>query len=76
MPQEIEYFTSNDGIQYTTVGKITSNEISQERFASLHINALKTKYVKVIAKNFGKIPSGKPGAGENSWLFSDEIIIK
>ena len=76
LPQEIEYFTSNDGIQYTTVGKITSNEISQERFASLHINALKTKYVKVIAKNFGKIPSGKPGAGENSWLFSDEIIIK
>ena len=75
LPQEIEYFTSNDGLQFTSIGKITSNEISQERFASLHIK-IKTKYVKVVAKNFGKIPSGKPGAGENSWLFSDEIIIK
>lgn len=75
LPQEIEYLTSNDGLQFTSIGKITSNEISQERFASLHIK-IKTKYLKVVAKNFGKIPSGKPGAGENSWLFSDEIIIK
>jgi hexosaminidase len=76
LPQEIEYFTSNDGVQFTSIGKITSNEINQERFASLRIKTIKAKYVKVVAKNFGKIPSGKPGAGENSWLFCDEIIIK
>lgn len=76
LPKEIEYFISNDGIQFTSLGTISSNEISQERFASIHIKATKAKYVKVLAKNFGKIPSGKPGAGENSWLFSDEIIIK
>lgn len=76
LPKEIEYFISNDGIQFTSLGTISSNEISQERFASIYIKATKAKYVKVLAKNFGKIPSGKSGAGENAWLFSDEIIIK
>ncbi len=76
LPKEIEYFISNDGIQFTSVGKLTTENINQERFANLQIKTTKTKYVKVVAKNFGKIPSGKPGDGENAWLFSDEIIIK
>ena len=76
LPKEIEYFISNDGNQFTSIGKLTTENINEERFASLQIKTTKTKYVKVIAKNYGKIPSGKPGAGENSWLFSDEIIIK
>jgi hexosaminidase len=76
LPNEIEYFISNDSIQFTSVGKLTSKNINEERFASLHIKTTKAKYVKILAKNFGKIPSGKPGAGENAWLFSDEIIIK
>jgi hypothetical protein len=31
--------------------------------------------VKIIAKNQGKILSEKPGAGEDAWLFCDEIKI-
>lgn len=76
LPKEVEYFTSIDGKNFTSVGKINSNEISNERFATLQLKTTKAKYVKVIAKNFGKIPSGKPGAGENAWLFCDEIQIK
>jgi hexosaminidase len=34
------------------------------------------RYVKVLAKNTGIIPSGKPGAGNPSWLFVDEIEVK
>jgi hypothetical protein len=30
----------------------------------------------VLAKNKGKIASGMPGAGEDAWLFCDEINIK
>ena len=76
LPKEVEYFTSIDGKNFTSVGKINSNEISNERFATLQLKTTKAKYVKVIAKNFGKIPSGKPGAGEDAWLFCDEIQIK
>ena len=32
--------------------------------------------VKVVAGNYGKIPAGMPGAGENAWLFVDEISIE
>jgi hexosaminidase len=35
----------------------------------------KVRFVKIIAKCHGKISSGKPGAGEDAWLFCDEIKI-
>ncbi len=34
------------------------------------------RYIRVVAKNYGKIPDGKPGAGEKAWLFVDEIEVK
>jgi hexosaminidase len=33
------------------------------------------RYIKVIAKNYGMIPDGKPGAGNKAWLFADEIQV-
>jgi hexosaminidase len=35
----------------------------------------KCRYVKVVAKNLGTIPSGNPGAGNPAWLFVDEIEV-
>lgn len=34
------------------------------------------RYVRVYAKNFGIIPTGKPGAGNPAWLFVDEIEVQ
>jgi len=34
------------------------------------------RYIRVIAKNFGSIPSGNPGAGTPAWLFVDEIEVE
>jgi hexosaminidase len=34
------------------------------------------RYVRVVAKNYGIIPTGKPGAGNPAWLFADEIEVK
>ncbi len=33
------------------------------------------RYLQVRAKNYGTIPSGKPGAGNPAWLFVDEIEV-
>jgi hexosaminidase len=33
------------------------------------------RYIRVFAKNYGIIPSGKPGAGNPAWLFVDEIEV-
>ena len=62
-----------NGSNYKSLG---ISPIKDNRFSILDFSTAKTKYVKIIAKNFGKIPSGKPGAGENAWLFCDEIQIK
>jgi hexosaminidase len=34
------------------------------------------RYIKVYAKNYGIIPSGKPGSGNPAWLFVDEIEVE
>jgi hexosaminidase len=34
------------------------------------------RYIKVVAKNYGVIPSGQPGAGNPAWLFVDEIEVQ
>ena len=35
----------------------------------------KGRYIKLVIKNFGIIPEGKPGAGKRAWLFLDEIGV-
>jgi hexosaminidase len=39
------------------------------------IQPVTARYIKVIAKNYGKIPEGKAGAGNAAWLFVDEIQV-
>ena len=42
-------------------------EIKKEKFC---------RYIHIKAKNYGIIPSGKPGAGNPAWLFVDEIEVQ
>ena len=35
----------------------------------------KARYIKVIAKNYGKCPTWHLGSGGQAWIFSDEITI-
>lgn len=75
LPKEVELLISKNGFSYTAIGKIDPAYFDQDRFACFRFKPYTVKFVKVIAKNFGKIPSGKPGAGFDSWLFCDEIQI-
>ena len=76
LPKSVEFFVSLDGVNFTSLKKLLTEDFKFERFAKISFPVTTAKYVKIIAQNFGKIPSGKPGAGEDSWLFSDEIQIK
>ena len=44
-------------------------------FYTITVPKRKARYVKVIARNFGTIPAGNPGAGSRSLLFVDEIQV-
>ena len=40
------------------------------------IDPVRARYVRVRAYNLGKIPSWHPGAGDDAFIFVDEIFIE
>ncbi|HET6721208.1 MAG TPA: family 20 glycosylhydrolase, partial [Chitinophagaceae bacterium] len=78
-PQTVEVFVSNNGSVFTTVGrtddfivKVKGLETGTMRVA---FNPTNTRYVKIVVKNWGQIPTGNPGENSKAWLFVDEIEI-
>lgn len=43
---------------------------------TLDLKGVKTKYLRVVIENPGVLPAGTPGAGYDSWIFMDEIVVK
>lgn len=76
LPKEVILLVSKDGKEFKELGSLKDEELLQERTAQFKLKDIKAQYIKVIAKNKGKILSGMPGAGEDAWLFSDEIKVE
>lgn len=81
MPVKIYFEISEDGVKFTNVAEITndvqnndynSGVIIKDYSSAVNKNA---RYVKVRATSFGRIPEWHPGAGDDSFIFIDEIII-
>jgi predicted alpha-1,2-mannosidase len=81
-PSEIEYFTSADGKKFKSVGKIinpvaASDYAEQLKNFEYHLpKPEKSRYVKVVAKNYGKLPDWHQGVGGDAFIFIDEIEVK
>ncbi|MGB8192425.1 MAG: beta-N-acetylhexosaminidase [Chitinophagaceae bacterium] len=79
LPANVEVHTSTDGKKFTRAGTTTSFNKDESGFASGFMNVDFSKrtvrYIKIIAKSYGKIPDGKAGAGNPAWLFVDEIQV-
>ena len=80
MPTEVEYFVSDDGKTFRSVGKVKNtvpldaeDAVLQEMEVRPHTNA---RYVKMVAKNLGICPDWHVGAGQKAWIFCDEIVIE
>jgi hexosaminidase len=76
-PQYAEIFISADGQNFTSAGKnenfekiSTSNGVIKVSFTPVS-----ARYIKVLVKNLGKIPAGRPGEGEKPLMFVDEIEV-
>lgn len=77
-PSVVTFYTSEEGNDYTILEKKeTAVKKSEKGHITIH-SGIKTKarFVKIVAKNFGIIPSGMPGSGNPAWLFADEIEVK
>lgn len=83
---KIEYSADGKNWQpYGTLGELVEapgEKSAQQRQeeSTTHLFAVKktarAKYLKVTAQNHGTLPDWHISAGEQAWLFADEIIIK
>jgi predicted alpha-1,2-mannosidase len=82
MPTKVDYYVSDDSINYTLVGTVENSLDPKEKeniirdFNLKLENPIKAKYIKVKAYNYGKLPEWHQGFGGDAFIFIDEITIK
>ena len=78
-PKNVEVFVSRNGTDFTSVGSTDKFIIKTRGLETgtmkVQFTATNARYVKVVARNWGDIPSGNPGEGSKAWLFVDEIEV-
>lgn len=79
-PTQIEFYGSSDRKKWTLISSQSMNKLGRddERNTLTKISTktkLQARYIRVKAKNFGKIPAWHPGAGGDAFIFIDEIEI-
>ena len=76
LPQYIEISNSNDGKNFRVAGKASQfvTDTLNMGWITVPISA-SSRFIKLLAKNYGIIPEGRPGAGNKAWLIADEIQV-
>ena len=80
-PETIEIYTSTDGTNwkkeqtehYTPDFRERGNIIRTNAIRDLKLN---TRYLRIVVKNPGGLPSWHPAPGADSYLFCDEIVVE
>ena len=81
LPKSVEYFISDDGKNWKSVGMSESKTDERkegeffEPFSLKRINE-NARFVKMVAANHGLCPEWHDAPGEPSWLFCDEFIVR
>ncbi len=76
LPIAVTVLVSSDGKNFEKVASLSREAIEKQgEQLNLGFPQKEIRYVKVIAEHAGKIQDGLPGAGENAWLFVDEIEV-
>jgi hexosaminidase len=78
LPQYVEVLVSDDGKIFTSVAR--GSEFVKDTLTmgwiTVNFPQQTARYIKVIAKNYGMIPNGMPGAGNKAWVFADEMQVE
>lgn len=81
MPKNMKAYVSTDGKEFDLVGEINTktnpeDETVQIEKFEVKFNKTKTRYVKVVAENYGNLPASHISAGEPAYIFVDEIVVE
>ena len=80
-PDKVEVYLSYNNKDYklyktytlSTEVPLTGSHTFRERFETPNLS---TRYLRIVVKNPGKLPEGLPGAGYDSWIFMDEVMVE
>jgi hexosaminidase len=73
-PASVSFYSSSDSINFKLLETVSTPSGKANLLYSTKLTE-PARFVKVVAKNYGNIPEGKPGAGNKAWLFADEIEV-
>jgi len=73
-PSQVSIFKSENGVEYELSAALGEPE-GKSNLIYKFVKPMKTRFLKIVAQNFGMIPSGMPGSGNKAWLFADEIEV-
>lgn len=75
-PKAVKVSVSNDGKVFDLIATVGQEDIDASRGTiKLNFKAQEARFVRVEVEHVGKIPAGFPGAGNDSWLFVDELSV-
>lgn len=79
LPKKVSFYISNNKKDWVLVGG-EENTMDKKTSPIIHdfsvkVNPKRVKYIKIIAENSGICPEWHLGAGGDTWLFADEIVV-
>ncbi|MGB7070756.1 MAG: family 20 glycosylhydrolase [Pyrinomonadaceae bacterium] len=81
LPKSVTFFASSDRTNWR---KLQTSDLKPDAFDPkptiqkvefVSAQPVHARFVRVEAVGFGKLPTGHNGAGDDSWLFADEITV-
>lgn len=78
-PIQAEFYISSDGKNFSAAANVQNNvtadkmEVQKQELSVTPIRPFKTRYVKIVLQQFGKLPDWHPGKGGDSFIFIDEV---
>ena len=81
-PTNVSYYGSMDGKIYEEIAsmdnqiKADNYDVQVQRFEKKMPLMVNYRYIKITAKNFGKLPEWHAGKGDEAFIFVSEIVIE
>jgi hypothetical protein len=80
LPSEVRFEVSIDGREFRPAGTVRHEIPHREAGPLVHrftldLSETEARFVRVTARNVGRIPDGHEASGQRAWLFTDEIEV-
>lgn len=80
LPRRVRFSVSLDGSEWQDLGSVASplsdRDFGANVFQFRIVRRARARFVRVSAESYGKLPSWHLGAGGDSWIFADELVVR